>query len=202
MQGLRWRPGDRIVQLATMLRTTENKLYRQNIQDPGELAEGFPTRPEGLFGYRAIIIGSIEATYFTPTQRELIRSGFQKIAVYIVMAPIIGLLLAFTVMTGVYGAVHRYQKVERLNRGFRRGQLVTSAAMSLGHGTNDAQKTMGVILVLLIATHHLQAKIGADPRQLTILGQRGGGQHDQLGQLRAPQSRDEPLQRRSSAKRC
>ncbi len=64
---------DRIVQLATMLRTTENKLYRQNIQDPSELAEGFPTRPEGLFGYQAIIIGSIEATYFTPTQRELIR---------------------------------------------------------------------------------------------------------------------------------
>jgi uncharacterized membrane protein len=64
---------DRIVQLATMLRTTENKLYRQNIQDPGELADGFPTRPESLFAYQAIIIGSIEATYFTPTQRELIR---------------------------------------------------------------------------------------------------------------------------------
>jgi PiT family inorganic phosphate transporter len=85
----------------------------------------------------------------------LIGSGFQKIAVYIVMAPIIGLLLAFTVMTAIYWAFHRYRKVEKLNRGFRRGQLVTSAAMSLGHGTNDAQKTMGVILVLLIATHHL-----------------------------------------------
>jgi len=86
---------------------------------------------------------------------SLIGSGFQKIAVYIVMAPIVGLLLAFTVMSAVYWAVHRYRKVERLNRGFRRTQLVTSAAMSLGHGTNDAQKTMGVILVLLIATHHL-----------------------------------------------
>jgi uncharacterized membrane protein len=64
---------DRIVQLATMLRTTENKLYRQNIQDPKELSEGFPARPEGLFAYQAIVIGSIEATYFTPTQRELIR---------------------------------------------------------------------------------------------------------------------------------
>jgi inorganic phosphate transporter, PiT family len=86
---------------------------------------------------------------------SLIGSGFQKIAVYIVMAPIIGLLLAFTLMAAVYWALHRYRKVERLNRGFRRGQLVTSAALSLGHGTNDAQKTMGVILVLLIATHHL-----------------------------------------------
>src|SRR5437016_14134015 len=91
---------------------------------------------------------------------SLIGSGFQKIAVYIVMAPIIGLLLAFTIMTAVYWALHRYRKIERLNRGFRRTQLLTSAAMSLGHGTNDAQKTMGVILVLLIATHHLPPTAG------------------------------------------
>ena len=64
---------DRIVQLVSMLRTTENKIYRQGIQDPKELAEGFPTRPENLFGYQALVIGSVEATYFTPAQRELIR---------------------------------------------------------------------------------------------------------------------------------
>jgi uncharacterized membrane protein len=64
---------DRIVQLVPMLRTTENKIYRQNIQDPKELAEGFPTRPESLFAYHALIIGSVEATYFSPAQRELIR---------------------------------------------------------------------------------------------------------------------------------
>ena len=64
---------DRLVQLVPMLRTTENKIYRQNIQDPKELAEGFPTRPEDLFAYQALVIGSVEATYFTPAQRELIR---------------------------------------------------------------------------------------------------------------------------------
>jgi uncharacterized membrane protein len=64
---------DRIVQLISMLRTTENKIYRQGIQDPNELADGFPTRPEGLFAYQALVIGSVEATYFTPAQRELIR---------------------------------------------------------------------------------------------------------------------------------
>jgi uncharacterized membrane protein len=64
---------DRIVQLVSMLRTTENKIYRQGIQDPKELSEGFPTRAESLFAYQGLVIGSVEATYFTPAQRELIR---------------------------------------------------------------------------------------------------------------------------------
>jgi uncharacterized membrane protein len=64
---------DRIVQLISMLRTTENKIYRQGIKDPKELSEGFPTRAESLFAYHALVIGSVEATYFTPAQRELIR---------------------------------------------------------------------------------------------------------------------------------
>jgi inorganic phosphate transporter, PiT family len=81
----------------------------------------------------------------------LIASGFQKIAVFIVLSPIIGLLLAFTLMVVVYWVFHRRRKVDKLNRGFRRMQLVSAAAFSLGHGANDAQKTMGVILALLIA---------------------------------------------------
>ena len=81
----------------------------------------------------------------------LISSGFQKIAVFIVLSPIVGLLLAFTLMVIVYWLFHRNHKVDRLNRGFRRMQLVSAAAFSLGHGANDAQKTMGVILALLIA---------------------------------------------------
>jgi PiT family inorganic phosphate transporter len=81
----------------------------------------------------------------------LIASGLQKIAVFIVLSPIIGLLLGFTILVLVYWAFHRYKKVHRLNRGFRRAQLVSAAAFSLGHGANDAQKTMGVILALLIA---------------------------------------------------
>jgi uncharacterized membrane protein len=64
---------DRSVQLVSMLRTTENKIYRQGISDPKELEDGFPTRAEDLFQYQAIIIGSVEAGYFTPAQQELIR---------------------------------------------------------------------------------------------------------------------------------
>ena len=64
---------DPAVQLVSMLRTTENKIYRQGIHDPMELASGFPTRPEDLFVYDALIIGSIDAGYFSPAQQDLIR---------------------------------------------------------------------------------------------------------------------------------
>ncbi len=64
---------DPTVQIVSMLRTSENKIYRQGIGDPGELAEGFPVRAEDLFGYSGIIIGSVAADYFTPLQQELLR---------------------------------------------------------------------------------------------------------------------------------
>ena len=64
---------DPTVQLVSMLRTSENKIYRQGIRDSSELAEGFPSRPEQLFGYAGIIIGSVDADYFTPLQQELLR---------------------------------------------------------------------------------------------------------------------------------
>lgn len=64
---------DPTIQLVSMLRTSENKIYRQGISDPTELADGFPTRPEDLFGYAGIIIGSVDADYFSPLQRELLR---------------------------------------------------------------------------------------------------------------------------------
>ena len=81
----------------------------------------------------------------------LIASGLQKIGVFIVLSPILGLLLGFTLQVLVFWLFHRARRVDRLNRGFRRMQLVSAAAFSLGHGANDAQKTMGIILALLIA---------------------------------------------------
>jgi uncharacterized membrane protein len=64
---------DRMVQIVSIDRTSENKIYRQGISDPKELADGFPSRPEDLFVYQGLIIGSVEAGYFTPGQQELIR---------------------------------------------------------------------------------------------------------------------------------
>ena len=82
---------------------------------------------------------------------SLVAEGFRKISVFIVLSPIIGLLLGFTLLVGVMWVFHRYKRVDRLNKGFRLAQLFSAAAFSLGHGANDAQKTMGVILALLIA---------------------------------------------------
>jgi uncharacterized membrane protein len=64
---------DPIIEIASMLRTTENKIYRQGIENPQELAEGFPNDAKDLFQYQALIIGSVEAGYFTSAQQDLIR---------------------------------------------------------------------------------------------------------------------------------
>ncbi len=105
----------------------------------------------------ALIGGMAGAAVARAGWHSLIAEGFRKIAVFIVLSPIIGLLLGFTILVLVMWAFHRSKRVDRLNRGFRRMQLVSAAAFSLGHGGNDAQKTMGVILALLIATKHLPA---------------------------------------------
>src|ERR1700730_15961700 len=64
---------DRLLTVVSMLRTSENKIYRQGIDDPKELADGFPSGAEDLFPDQAIIIGSVEANYFTAAQKELIQ---------------------------------------------------------------------------------------------------------------------------------
>lgn len=62
------------IELASIVRTTQNKLYRQfpPSMGPKELEEGFPTKAEDLFAFQGLIIGSVEANYFTPTQQQLI----------------------------------------------------------------------------------------------------------------------------------
>jgi PiT family inorganic phosphate transporter len=99
----------------------------------------------------ALVGGMAGAAVAAAGWDALIASGLQKIAVFIVLSPIVGFLMGFTLMVIVFWMFHRYRKVDKLNRGFRRTQLVSAAAFSLGHGANDAQKTMGIILALLIA---------------------------------------------------
>jgi inorganic phosphate transporter, PiT family len=103
----------------------------------------------------ALVGGMAGAAVASAGWGSLISEGLQKIAVFIVLSPVIGLLLGFTIMVIVFWLFHRYEKVDKLNRGFRRMQLVSAAAFSLGHGANDAQKTMGVILALLIANQQV-----------------------------------------------
>ena len=80
----------------------------------------------------------------------------EKTALFIVVSPIAGLVLGSIVMA-LLGALLRKTDVARTESRFRALQLVSSAAVSLGHGGNDAQKTMGVIAALLVSTGHLEA---------------------------------------------
>jgi uncharacterized membrane protein len=64
---------DRTIDLVTILRTTQNKIYRQGIANPDELKDGFPTKVEELFGFDGLIIGSVDAPYLTPGQQTLIK---------------------------------------------------------------------------------------------------------------------------------
>jgi PiT family inorganic phosphate transporter len=81
----------------------------------------------------------------------LISEGLQTIGAFIVLSPLIGLALGLVLTITIQWLFHRSRDVDRLNRGFRKGQLASAAAFSLGHGGNDAQKTMGIMLAVLIA---------------------------------------------------
>ena len=85
---------------------------------------------------------------------SLVASGLIKIGVFMVVAPLAGLVVGFTMMLATLW-IFKSETPGRVDRFFRRGQLVSAAAYSLGHGTNDAQKTMGIIAVLLFTTGHL-----------------------------------------------
>ena len=80
----------------------------------------------------------------------VILSGWTKTLVFIVLAPLIGLILAFFLMVGILWTFSTTAP-GRVDHWFRRLQLLSAAAYSLGHGGNDAQKTMGIIAGALFA---------------------------------------------------
>ncbi len=84
----------------------------------------------------------------------LIPAGWTKMLLFIVLAPLIGAIMAFLLAVLVSWAFRGWRP-SRLDRFFRRAQLLSAAAYSLGHGGNDAQKTMGIITGLLVASGHL-----------------------------------------------
>ena len=80
----------------------------------------------------------------------ILPAGWIKTLVFIVVAPLMGLVLALALTVGLSWALRR-SLPRRVDRAFRSLQLVSAALYSLGHGTNDAQKTMGIIVGLLFA---------------------------------------------------
>jgi len=76
-----------------------------------------------------------------------------KVVIPMVLSPMVGLGLAYLVMLGILWAF-RNSNAHKVNRRFRHAQVVSAGAMALAHGVQDAQKTMGVIVMALIATGH------------------------------------------------
>jgi PiT family inorganic phosphate transporter len=89
--------------------------------------------------------------------RNLVASGFLKTTVAIVLSPLVDLVLAVMLMITV-SWICSNTTPQRVDRWFRRLQLVSAGLYSLGHGGNDAQKTMGIIWMLLIASGHMGAR--------------------------------------------
>jgi len=98
----------------------------------------------------ALIGGLIGAVLPKAGIEPLLWPGILKTAAFIFVAPLLGMALGALIMLAVSWMFFRTPP-RRVDRWFRRVQLVSSAAYSLGHGGNDAQKTMGIIWLLLIA---------------------------------------------------
>ena len=110
---------------------------------------------------------------------SLVPAGLIKIGVFMILAPLIGFVIGLVMMTLTMWAF-RNQTPGRVDRVFRRGQLLSAAAYSLGHGTNDAQKTMGIITVLLFSTgyikqFHVETWIILSAHAAIALGTMAGG---------------------------
>jgi len=86
---------------------------------------------------------------------SILLSGWTKTLLFIVLAPMIGLILGFALMVAVTWIVRSWRP-SRVDRHFRKLQLLSAGAYSLGHGGNDAQKTMGIITGLLVASGYLK----------------------------------------------
>src|SRR5947209_8969303 len=82
--------------------------------------------------------------------------GWIKTIAFIFASPIVGMILGFTIMVALLW-IFRSFSPDRVDRIFRKGQLVSAALYSLGHGGNDAQKTMGIITAVLVAGNQLPA---------------------------------------------
>jgi PiT family inorganic phosphate transporter len=102
----------------------------------------------------ALIGGFVGAALVADGPKAIVSSGLVKTTIFIVVSPLLGLLLGFLAMFIVVWIFHR-SSPHRVDKLFRRLQLLSAAAFSLGHGSNDAQKTAGIVTALLYSTGRL-----------------------------------------------
>jgi PiT family inorganic phosphate transporter len=115
----------------------------------------------------ALIGGIVGAVIAKTGTGGLVASGIWKTVAFIFVSPLLGFLLGSMMMVVVAWGFRRATP-SRVDRWFRRLQLVSAGAYSLGHGGNDAQKTIGIIWMLLIATGYASAGDASPPSWVII----------------------------------
>jgi PiT family inorganic phosphate transporter len=115
----------------------------------------------------ALIGGIVGAVIAKAGAGSLIGSGILKTVVFIFVSPLLGFLFGSLMMVAV-AHLFRTARPSKVDRWFRRLQLVSAGAYSLGHGGNDAQKTIGIIWLLLIATGYVGTGASAPPSWVII----------------------------------
>jgi PiT family inorganic phosphate transporter len=115
----------------------------------------------------ALIGGIVGAVIAKAGAGSLIGAGIWKTVLFIFVSPFMGFLLG-SIMMVVVSQVFRRATPSKVDRWFRRLQLVSAGAYSLGHGGNDAQKTIGIIWMLLIATGYTAAGDKAPPTWVIV----------------------------------
>jgi len=98
----------------------------------------------------ALIGGLVGAVLAASGLDPLQWSGISKILLAIVISPTLGAIAALTLIIGVYWTFRKVRP-SALNKGFKRGQIVSAAFMAFSHGSNDAQKSMGIITLALFS---------------------------------------------------
>jgi inorganic phosphate transporter, PiT family len=102
----------------------------------------------------ALIGGYAGAAVMRSGYHVIIAEGWYKTLIFIVVAPIMGLILGFTFMVAIFWLL-RDKPPQRIDKWFRKLQLLSAAAYSLGHGGNDAQKTMGIVASAFYGAHYM-----------------------------------------------
>jgi len=115
----------------------------------------------------ALIGGIVGAVMAKSGASALIGAGIWKTVLFIFVSPFMGFLLGSLMMVAV-AQIFRRATPSKVDRWFRRLQLVSAGAYSLGHGGNDAQKTIGIIWMLLIATGYTAASDTSPPAWVII----------------------------------
>ena len=110
----------------------------------------------------ALIGGMAGAAIAKAGVHVLDQKFFVKTAIFIVVSPLVGMILGFILMT-IVRTIFARTAPRKVDRGFRVMQLISASLYSLGHGGNDAQKTMGIIMMALVATGHIATVKGKSP---------------------------------------